>query len=190
MLIGLSGYAGSGKDTVGARLVNKYDFERRAWADKLREVLYNLNPYVSSHKRVQDLVPVGCFDSESWGQAKEWKEVRELLQRLGTEAGRDTLWPDIWVDATMRSMDVDTSYVITDCRFPNEAAAIVASGGYLVRVNRPGFGPINGHSSETSLDYYTFDFVLDNEGTVEDLEDMVDDLVAGIRHDEDWKNLG
>jgi dephospho-CoA kinase len=46
MIIGLIGYAQSGKDTVANMLVDKFDFERRAFADRIREILYEMNPMV------------------------------------------------------------------------------------------------------------------------------------------------
>ena len=46
MIIGLSGYAQSGKDTVAKVLIEEYGFTRIAFADKIREFLYDLNPQV------------------------------------------------------------------------------------------------------------------------------------------------
>src|SRR5690606_4016638 len=84
---------------------------------------------------------------------------------------------DIWVDATMNALDVERDYVITDCRFPNEAQAINRAGGLVVRVQRPGNGPANDHPSETALDDYQFDGVINNDGTLEDLATRVEDFL-------------
>ena len=43
------------------------------------------------------------------------------------------------------------------------------TGGEMWRVVRPGTGPVNGHVSETALDTYTYDNIIDNAGTVDDL---------------------
>jgi hypothetical protein len=125
---------------------------------------------------------------------------RRLLQLLGTDCGRDIIHPQIWVNAlfadytkerfgtTSRGEEVLSSntsnWIITDCRFPNEAQAIKDRGGIVIRVNRPcpeckvieghKFGCLTykkliEHPSETSLDNYEFDHVIDNNGTIEEL---------------------
>jgi dephospho-CoA kinase len=103
--IGLSGYARSGKDSVAAFL-NDYGYERRAFADKLREALYRLNPTVKykfwkifSHRTsLQKLV-----DRKGWDWAKvHSSDVREYLQRMGTEVGREMFGANFWVDQAMK----------------------------------------------------------------------------------------
>jgi hypothetical protein len=46
VIIGLCGYAQSGKDTLAAYLTENWWFDRRAFADPIRDVLYNLNPLI------------------------------------------------------------------------------------------------------------------------------------------------
>lgn len=174
-LIGLSGYAQSGKDTLAGFLVKDHGFTRVAFADKLREALYALNPRLNgdadSEWRLQDEV-----DLYGWEYAKKDPEVRTLLQRMGTEAGRAIHGPDLWVDAAFRGIEEADRrtgqfplYVFTDCRFPSEADAIVARGGIVVRVVRRGFEPVNAHPSETALDDYKFDAYVQNDGPISDL---------------------
>jgi len=83
MIIGLSGRAGSGKDEVAKVLVDLYGYKRIAFADAIRDALYELNPLVSDRIRVADLV-----DEYGWDFAKKNFEVRRLLQVFGTEVGR------------------------------------------------------------------------------------------------------
>jgi hypothetical protein len=113
-------------------------------------------------------------DAYGWEKVKDdFPEVRQLLQRTGTDAGRRVLGENVWVDAVMADLP-DTDVVFTDCRFPNEAQAIKDAGGYLVRVTRPGFEPgPDAHESETALDGYPHDFEIKNTGTLEDLRDTV-----------------
>lgn len=170
-LVGFSGYARSGKDTAAAELA--YDgWQRIAFADKLRAVLYALNPivigdYADSAQFLQKVI-----NKTGWDGYKETEygpEIRRLLQRLGTEAGRQTLWDSIWVDAAYAGLSDDGKYCITDCRFPNEAKSVVDRGGVMIRITRPGVGPANSHASETSLDDWPFDHVIVNDGSVYDL---------------------
>lgn len=124
-------------------------------------------------------------------------KVREFLQRLGTDACRNGLHTNTWVNALMadyKPTQVQWSdgpiggyedgpmpnWIITDTRFPNEAEAIQNAGGILIRVNRPGVEAINAHPSETSLDNWKFDHVIDNNGTLEDLVEKVKTILTKI----------
>lgn len=198
-LIGLSGYARSGKDEAAKVLVEEYGFQRIAFADKLREFLYALNPIVKHADaalmvrtkagvknlmldentpstvgidiRLQDVI-----DSFGWDGYKETvygNEIRALLQRLGTEAGRGVLWDSIWIDAALHDLRPEGLYVVTDARFPNEAEALRDRGGVIVRITRDGVGPANSHPSETSLDDYDFDHRINNTGSLEEFKDSV-----------------
>lgn len=168
-LVGLWGYAGSGKDTAAEALVAD-GWRRDAFADRMRTALYALNPKVVGSARVSDLVA-----DFGWDRAKrECLEVRELLQRFGTEAGRSVLGENVWVDALMRNVQPGERVVVTDMRFPNELAAIRGAGGLTVAILRRDYGPVNGHVSETALaDLGLFDVVLENDGTVADLHEQI-----------------
>jgi hypothetical protein len=179
MLIGLSGYAQSGKDTVGAALVKNHGFTRYAFADALKECVYRLNPVVGDtdvdpFSRLQDFV-----DHDGWEVAKKNPEVRRLLQVMGTEAGRQVLGENIWVDAVLNKVG-DDNVVITDCRFPNEAQGVKDHGGFVVRVVRDGVVAVNDHPSETSLDDWPFDLVIYNSGTLDDVEGLAKSTLASL----------
>lgn len=167
MIVGLAGYARAGKDTAGTYLVGHFGFQRRSFADTLRAVLLATDPMVPAgrHATVRgdapSFVPLHhLVDMFGWEEAKATEPdsaygVRALLQRLGTDAGRRHLGENVWVDAAMRDLPERT--VFTDVRFPNEADAIRAAGGKVVRIVRPGTGPVNDHPSETALDTYGYD---------------------------------
>lgn len=179
MILGFSGYARSGKDTAAGFLL-ELGWKRIAFADKLRSFLYRLNPILEQHQdpdfglfetRITEVI-----DFYGWDGYKESKfadEIRGLLQRLGTECGRQILGDNVWVNAALYDTIPSENYVITDVRFPNEAKAIRDRGGRLVRINRPGIGPINNHPSETSLDDFVFDYYIQNDDTLEALQRKV-----------------
>ncbi len=177
-ILGLAGYARSGKDTAGNALA-ELGWKRIAFADVLREFSYRLNPLIMSEwGKVTQLRWI--IDEYGWDGYKrtQWAEgVRDHLQRLGTECGRELISQNIWVDATFNRMDPDGKYVISDMRFPNEASAILARSGSLLRITRPGIGPANGHKSETALDDWEFDTIF-NDGTQEEFEKRVKEYVA------------
>lgn len=186
-VIGLSGYAQSGKDTIAAYLVEHDGWERVAFADTLREAVYTLDPTIKSqvfgeyrHRALRSVV-----DEFGWDAAKTspvWgDEVRQLLQRMGTDVGRQLLGDNVWVDLAMRKLEPGHKYVFTDVRFPNEAEAIKRVGGHMWRVKRPNCGPVNGHVSETALDTFLFDDFIWNDSTVADLQERTRWAALSIR---------
>lgn len=172
--VGISGYARSGKDTIGSILVEDFGFRQVSFAAPLKEAVYRLDPWIPTGKPVPERLQA-IVDEIGWDEAKErHSEVRGLLQRMGTEVGRDLFDSNFWVNLTMKDIKEEGgNVVITDCRFPNEVEAIRKIGGRLWRVERPGTAPVNAHPSETALDNEKFNWTIINNGTIEDLRRMV-----------------
>lgn len=168
VIIGLSGYARSGKDEVAKILVNEYQFKRIAFADAIRDCVYRLNPYIDGEMRVAELV-----DNYGWEVAKSKEEVRRLLQVFGTEVGRQLFNNDIWVNQVFKRMYDLNDYVIPDVRFYNEMKSIRQADGEIWRINREGVVAINTHASESALDGFEFDHTIENNGTLDDLKNQV-----------------
>jgi len=168
MIIGLSGYARCGKDTVAKVLIDGYNFERVAFADPLRDMLLKIDPILFNGRRLTAFI-----DEYGWELAKGHYEVRRLLQTLGV-AARNVIDSDVWVNAAVAKIEAITSNcIITDVRFENEAQKIKDLGGQVWRVERPGIKAINEHISESNLDSWEFDRYIRNTGTLEDLEFLV-----------------
>jgi len=245
-IIGVSGYAGSGKDTVGKliqiatcvpgsirtpieELLADYDNQQwwleeqsgwkiKKWAGKLKVVasmltgipiekfedqefkktylpeqwnfwtisLIDNGKLLLQHGRyntkeeAEGFIP---FLKHSYGEFRmeytvgmQQMTVRQFLQELGTDALRDGLHPNTWVNALMADYKPGPffpevpaedhaklpNWIITDTRFPNEAQAIKKAGGFIIRVERPGTSAINAHPSETALDDWEFDYRIAN----------------------------
>ncbi len=127
--------------------------------------------------------------------------VRDFLQKLGTDGLRTGLHTDTWVNALMADYkpketwyvrkdtgnmeryvdDTLPNWVITDCRFPNEAKAVKDKGGLVIRIDRLGVGPVNGHVSETALDDYAFDYKICNGSDLEALAFTVQNILLKER---------
>lgn len=172
MIVGLSGYAFSGKDTVADILVDELGFRKASFADALRKCVEALDPIVEMRAglRYSEII-----DRYGYERAKsEFPEVRRILQRMGTEVGRNIMGDDIWVDLTMKAIDAEPNvdWVIADCRFPNEYSAL-SMRGIVGRIQRPGISAANAHVSETALDDFKFDFTLVNDGTIAELREGV-----------------
>lgn len=181
MIIGLTGYAGVGKDTVANILRARHGYKRYAFADALKRFAYELNPIVTVPNgppmRVQDIVDAYGWDSAKW----LFPEIRPLLQRAGVWF-RENVDKNYWVNVVAERWYADgcPNAVVTDVRFPNEVAWVRSAGGYVVRVNRDGVGPANGHVSERAEDLYR-DFDVDNSGSLDDLAAELDRVIAKIK---------
>jgi hypothetical protein len=122
--------------------------------------------------------------------------VRELLQKLGTEAMRDGLHTNVWVNALFadykaieripeKRMSIMPNWIITDMRFPNEMEAVKERRGITIRVSRNSiykesdtqFSKDLPHPSETALDDAEFDYEIDNNGSIEDLIEKVKEIL-------------
>ena len=173
-IIGITGKKFSGKDTLGSFFVDNHNYKRLAYADTLKDAcqtIFNLT------------------DEQLYGDQKEtvdpfWqKKPREILQFVGTDLFRKhihELMPDvgnnIWVKVVERKIldgireNPDACFVITDVRFPNEAELVKNLGGIMIKVNRDSCNNSNdNHASETELDNIPYDYLIDNNGTKEEL---------------------
>ena len=178
MIIGLSGYAQTGKDTIAEHLVEHYGFTRIAFADPIRQALYALDPMIPDYPALGGIRLSWIVDKSGWENVKkESPEVRRMLQRLGTEVARNRWGDDFWVDLAMAKANRLDNVVITDVRYPNEYDAIVKAGGQVWRVEKPGVSAVNAHASETALDGHTFDWNIPNYGTREDLYAIIDGIM-------------
>lgn len=118
---------------------------------------------------------------------------RSLLQLLGTEAGRNIIHPDIWVNSLFSEYKPNCNWIITDNRFPNETKSVKKEGGITIKIERdfnlrhPGYNSLEEvkqqnielykqltHYSETALDDYNeWDHIIQNNGTIEELIEQV-----------------
>lgn len=162
MLIGFHGRPGSGKDAAAARLRTilfenrEFDimigtqWKRIAFADKLKEsaaALFGVRPEVldaiKNSNTAEVILDTGVAQPESDIPELQTDvspffvlNIREFLQRYGTEAHRNIFGPDFWVDAALppnynHKFEV---VVVTDVRFPNELNRIHDLGGFTVRI--------------------------------------------------------
>lgn len=174
MIVGLSGFARSGKDAIAKILVEEHGFTRLAFADPIRELLLQINPILSNGKRLNEVI-----GEIGWENAKAQTEVRRLLQDTGVGA-RTVMGEQVWVVPVMMQMIIPGDFVITDVRFENEANMIKDFGGEVWRVTRDGVSAVNDHISEASLIDYSFDHIIENNGTLEDLRGLLHEHLTGV----------
>jgi hypothetical protein len=184
MIIGLTGKKGSGKDTVGSHLVNEYGFERAGFADLLKQAVAALfdvtveqadqwkNEYVDV--AVEDRyfgTGVATHSQQSW---------REMLQRFGTEMGRETFGPNFWVDQFWLKHGHEESLVITDVRFDNEAESIIKRDGFIFEIIRSNMDDVDTHASEAGINSKYITTTIRNQSSFDKLWDTVDELMGHV----------
>ena len=179
MIIGISGKAGSGKDTAAKMLEVLYanpDISYEDFANKRYKNFADIQivHFADSLKETaQVLFRIGEWETNTQEGKKtiiNWigKTVRELLQGIG-QGLRDAIDPNLWVKILFANTKGWSNYIIADVRYPNEIYAIKKRNGVLIRIDRKGAGAGN-HSSETALDNYKeWDVHIENNGSMEDL---------------------
>ena len=179
MIVGISGKAGSGKDTAAKMLEVLYanpDISYEDFANKRYKNFADIQivHFADSLKEtVQVLFRIGEWETNTQEGKKttiNWigKTVRELLQGIG-QGLRDAIDPNLWVKILFANTEGWTNYIIADVRYPNEIKAIKERNGILLRIDRKGAGAGN-HSSEIALDdYKEWDVHIENNGSIEDL---------------------
>jgi hypothetical protein len=209
MIIAINGKIGAGKDTVGTIIqgllyTNKdQSSEIKKFAGKMKQIASILTGI--SVEKFEDQEFKESFLDVEWGtvqniplnsippfadmQFNVMMRVRDFLQKLGTEAMRDGLHTNVWVNALFADYKKDwgiesnlphseflnlkyPNWIITDMRFPNEMKAVVKRHGITIRVTRPVKKSKNTpklHSSETALDKAKFDYEIINDGSMEKL---------------------
>ena len=130
---------------------------------------------------------------------------RVVLQTLGTEFGRHVLGKEVWVEymiyvadkvlepghtytpvSGLSSSPTPTGVIVSDLRFLNEIKAINLVGGKIIKITRSDAGDTPGvenHASEKEQEQFSaenFDFLLNNEGSLDDLFAAVDVFAKGL----------
>ncbi len=189
--IGIIGRARVGKDAAGKWLVDERGYRRVAFADALKLAAWKIDPYIYSDfgylRRLSDRVT----GEASYERAKdEYPEVRRILQELGS-AMRD-VDPDIWIRPVLeKTRDANESgvpVVITDVRYPNEAATLKRAGFHLVYIERPGIPQLD-HESEGALTAEDADYHIVNDGSVDYLRLTVETVADRIYDIESRRHL-
>jgi len=177
VIIGVTGKAGSGKDTVADYLVDKFEFTKLAMADPLKDGIKHM--FLLDDETVYDRVK----REEPLKDFPDWS-TRKLMQYIGTELLREQFDYDIWIKLMMKRirMSDNNRFVISDIRFPNELELIRKSGfDYLIfRVEREDkdVGETVGIANHASESYdLPYDHLIDNNGTLEQLYERVEHII-------------
>lgn len=192
MIFGLTGAAGSGKDSVADILVAEYGFRRIAFADCLYEEVstaFNVPVTFLRNRETKEknsfrLSLTHCMDGDfarvirkirhNGNRPLGYSDVpyspRQILQWWGTDYRRAQC-ETYWIDRVRKRLMLasDAHWVISDVRFQNEADLVLEIDGLIGLVTRPGVELVANHVSEVYWRTCSPDIVFRNDGTLEDL---------------------
>lgn len=179
-LVGITGFAGAGKDEFAKSLRLRAGFVTFAMSDALHDMALVLNPLLpyedgQLYEYAQVTAALG------YTEAKKIPSYRRYLQVLGTDAVREIISVDVWVWAAERKfmslLAEGKNVAITGIRYPNESNMIKRCAGINVRIVREGVGPVNQHTSDVSVAELPVDYVVFNNGTLQDLGNQTQEFI-------------
>lgn len=169
MIVLVSGWLGSGKDTVSHLLCRYHNFKKYAFADVLKDEVAKVF-----------CIPRDWMDSDE-GKKKTWRgrTVRHYLIDYGQACREENI--NCWVDPVCDKISRGnvSHVVISDWRMPSEFERITQTFPdrkvITLRVVRYDEPPLKDYT-ETALDTFKFDYIIDNKGSVADLETSIQNL--------------
>lgn len=196
-IIAICGFQGSGKDTLADILIKKYSFTKLSFAGVLKDIVSILFGW--DRKMLEGVTKE---DREKREVIDEWwasqlgipnLTPRWVLMHFGTELFRNHFHQNFWVIVLKRRLNSSDRIVITDCRFPNEIQMIREMDGIIVHIDRmkpQWFDRYRAgedveetnrlHDSEKMWIREKFDYVLQNDGTIEDLKKSTKNLLVSM----------
>ena len=198
MIIAITGYKGSGKDTVADMLIEKMGGEKqyvgkRSFAYPIKEAAKVIFDWGEEHVNGDLKNDV----DERWGVSP-----REILQWMGTEvfqykisedfpAFADKVGREIWVQNLYNwylsnHNPFTSNIIIPDMRFPHELEVIKYGMSRItpvvtIRVDRESITPDDPHESEYHIPYLSVDFIIENNYPLPVLEESVDTIVDYLK---------
>ncbi len=199
-IIGICGFANSGKDTAADILVAKYGFTKLSFAGILKDIIAIIFDWN------RELLEGSTKQSRLWREQPDqyWslklkKEItpRWILQHIGTDVFRKHFDDKIWIYCLERQLIKYQKIVITDCRFPNEIELIKTNGGKMMKIFRNGNVSLHNRLKESIKDGIVTDKIIEqmhpseymwipcdadhlisNEGTLQELDEKLKYLLS------------
>lgn len=191
-ILGICGFAGSGKDTLANYLIQEHGYIKLSFAGAVKDACSAIFGWDRA------MLEGDTKESRAWREVEDswWSarlgmpgfSPRKALQMLGTDIMRNHFHEDIWIAVIENKLRMYSKVVITDCRFPNEIAMIQRLGGKILHITRgelPNWfygvqhgtatPPTNVHVSETAWIPSTLNAIhIPNNTSLENLYKAID----------------
>lgn len=205
MVIGIAGRKQSGKSTAGKIICSmapalaatvayadplKVEVFDYLWSDPQPSIKEVEHIMITGLNRPMEMLWYGDEEKVRWINNRK-DELRPLLQAWGTEYRRGQR-QDYWVQK-MREFIADFNFgekdlcIITDVRFPDEAALVQELGGRLIRINRNVYSLVDPHPSEQHLTVPGI-IEVDNNGSIDDLAFAMRSILCEFGVEVRWNN--
>lgn len=193
-LLGIGHYKRVGKDTFADYLIQacqernpRLAIGKRSFAHKLKQVCHELYDWAG-------LREPEFYETVEGAKLREivlpaiGKSPRHIWVDFGTRAVRHHVYEPTWLDYLMKGEHHLEVMLIPDTRFGNEAEAIKAAGGYLVKIVRPGYGPgpqqvgnpPTDNPDHALVGYEGWDYVIGGSGNLMELRWWADKLAVWL----------
>lgn len=142
MIVSVSGLIGSGKDTIGAHLVDNYGFTRMSFSSAIKDAVAAIFHWD------RELLDGLTSEARVWRETPDpwWTEKldfgkpmtpRDVVIAFATGLMRDKFHNDIWMLSLQKQItQFDGNVVLTDTRHFNELALVRSMGGHILGVYR------------------------------------------------------
>ena len=182
LIIGLTGYKRSGKDTVARILHNKlidlgYNVEKYMLASLIKTTLSNLTGLnLKQLEQIKD-------DPVMIDPLFTYRDVLIAIADRYKEKHNDYIHYEYMRDHILN--DQPDIAIITDIRYPYEAGLIKKdfSNVCIIKIYRPDVKVDTSHSSETSVKLIDENTTIVNDGSIRDLENKVDVIISNYLKD-------
>lgn len=174
-IIGIGHYSRTGKDTFANYLLEavhelnpQYRMRKQSFAWRLKQVTHELYGWAG-------LCEPAFYETVEGSKARHVKlpdlglTPVEIWVKFGTDAVRNQVYGRTWIDCTLKGQTDCDALIIPDVRFPNEIEAIRELGGTLIKVVRPGHGPLPTVADQALIGWAGWDFVIGGSGNLAEL---------------------
>lgn len=177
-LIALAGAKGSGKDTAGAYLFDRYAAQQVAFADPIKDEINHIFNLNDENYNQYDLFKRSDISFTLPGHLSHTVPGRNVVREIGMLMRRYNVnqFTDYVEEAYNHYAGIT---VVTDLRFPNEMSMVRKNKGISIRIDRKGCD-YDGHVTETGFSNLEVDYVIDNDGSVQDLYAKLDSIMKLI----------
>lgn len=195
-IVAVTGPKRSGKDTAASYLKSMFDYEPLAFAEPIkdilcvtlgisRETLDDFKNLTDSHK-ILGVESYGAFAEDEDDYVEFTTDMRQILQRFGTEAMKKHFGTDVWCkkliqDALLWDLD---NICVSDLRFIEEYEYLKEHCEKLtiIRLHKDGLED-DSHSSEQEYKQIPTDYDVSNNGTLQELYNKLNKIMTETTKD-------